>query len=976
MNKVMILLIIIIYFIYSTLQQKPTNIILTNKTYNISAYGPFLNNNNISIINTTSSLLFPPEVNISCNVISSSIITEPCRIKYNRTYATVLAQQIAGNYYATNELCESDVNETCVDGDDTSLSCFPLTDSSMCTYLRLMMRLLSPTPSCFSIEDIDLVSFACGIQQSTLATHYCKDNVTCVDARGAECNSSLTCTISSPFISPGNYTDFPLATTYVLLYPSFSSICTAVSCNLPLVVTLSTPLIGNFTLDPPSLSNYFLFVDVATSRIHVNASYLVGGEEEEISFVEDTGFDVVVVPEPQIFSLCPSLMLAKINSTVVVQGSEFYPNMLRCFFGEESVPVSYLGNNVVHCYVYTDVNKTSDYPIRISNDGGATFASNVLYVTVIGSCSTIKLNSIPVGDSCVCPAGYYDVDGSACIPCGNGFYQSSLDQSACIPCDTSMDTRGEIGSVSGEACVCKIGYYPSSSSSSVTCLPCTEGMDCSRGGNDVGVLAGYWRAKIEDMYALPCPGGIDWCKGGLGKGDELCRVGYISPLCSSCEDGYGNFNNQCYSCGGQTVNIVVVTIIVGVCLIVIFGMFHFSNTEQVIGSGSSFESPTTISPVLRIIFSYLQSLYYIGQIAAGWSALSKGFFIFFVPISISSSFIAFRCALTVDFYTEMTLVMLEPIFVCVLMVTVVLVVNGVLIFWMKRADKCFTIVETVSLLFIALFLVHPSIALEILQSLSCRYIEGTNTTFVANDMRVNCQSTQYKVYRIVAVLYFFCYVLGGCMFVARNVTNKFMQMRILQQTGGNRNGQEWDSIYLYFMQGYTTTKAVSAAWEMVVMIRKILIVACAALLEPSIGLVWATFVLFISLLFTEHHSPYYPANEIKIDLNTIELVSLGGQLFTLLLAFHSLYYSNHHIYSNSGSTNSIIIFIFLVLVNGSIFIYMISMVIYRVRLQLHRIKEYFLLFFNSDKNKKSNQVVMRSRNVSLIQVTSNEDLLK
>jgi hypothetical protein len=959
--------------------KKPINIILTNTLPTISAYGPYLNN--ISIITPASSLLFTPDVNISCNVIQSTIFTEPCRIQYNRTYATVLAQILAGTYYATNELCETDVNETCTNGDDTSLSCYPLTDSSMCTYLRLMMRLLSPTPSCFSIADINLVSFACGVDESTVSTHYCKDNVTCVDARAFDCNSSLSCTLSTPFLSPANYSNFPLATTYVLPFPFFSSICSSVSCALPLIVTLSTPLFGT-PVDPPSIHFFSLFVDVAALKIYVNATYLIVEDAGEASFVEDTGFEVILVPEPQIYSLCPSLMLAKINSTVVVQGSDFYPDMLRCFFGDEIVPVSYLDSNVVHCYVYTDINKTTDYPIRISNDGGATFASNVLYVTVIGSCATIKLNSVPVGDSCVCPPGYYDVDGSACIPCGNGFYQPSFDQSACIPCDTTMDTSGQIGSISDQSCVCKIGYYPqqqstssTSPSSSSSCLPCTEGMDCIKGGNQIGVMAGYWRAKKQDMYALPCPGGIDWCKGGFGSGDELCRIGYMSPLCSSCDVGYGNFNNQCYSCGGQAVNIVVVTIIVILSLVVIFGMFHFSSTEQMLVVDKPIESPTTISPVIRIMFSYLQSLYYIGQIAAGWSALSKGFFIFFVPISISSSFIAFRCALPVNFYVEMMLVMMEPVFVCIIMVGVVLCTNVVLKIAMKKPDRCFTDVETVSVLLIALFLVHPSIALEILQSLSCRYVHGTNTTYVATDMRVNCESGDYKIYRVIAILYFVIYIIGGCAIVAKNIRDRHSELRQLQLTGGNRNGRDWNAIYLYFIQGYTTTfKPSNAAWEMVVMVRKIIIVACGALLTPSIGLVWVTFMLFISLLFTERNSPYYPAIQTYIDLNVIEFASLGGQLATLLLAFHSLYFSNHHIYTDNGTTNSIVIFVFLVLINGSIVIYMISMVILRVRLRLHKIKERIVSFFSFTQKKPHKEIQMYSRNQQLIQTTSNENI--
>ena len=423
------------------------------------------------------------------------------------------------------------------------------------------------------------------------------------------------------------------------------------------------------------------------------------------------------------------------------------------------------------------------------------------------------------------------------------------------------------------------------------------------------------------------------------------------------------------------MNIVIVTIIVGVSVTVIFGMFHFSSTEQKV-TDKPIESPTTISPVLRIMFSYLQSLYYIGQIEAGWSTLSKGFFVFFVPISISSSFISFRCALPVNFYMQMMLVMLEPVFVCVLIVLVLGLCNFVIIFGMKRRDRCFTNVESVSILLIALYLVHPSIALEILQSLSCRYVHGTNSTFVSTDMRIDCGTTAYKIYRVVAILYFLSYIIGGCVLLGRNIMSRHSDLRQLQQTGGNRNGRDWNAIYLYFIQGYTTTfKPSNAAWEMVVMVRKILIVAFGALLTPSIGLVWVTFMLFISLLFTERNSPYYPAIQTIIDLNIIEFASLSGQLITLLLAFHSLYFANHHIYSENGSTNSIIIFIFLVVVNGSIVMYMISMIIYRVRLKLHELKDRIISIFSFFKKKDHQPIQMHSRTAKLIQATSNENVL-
>ena len=890
MNKIYILYcLLLLLCVLPVACGQPANVILTSTFNNsLTLAGPYINN-------ATKLSPFP---NYTCTVNASTIVTDACKIEHNRTEATLALQAFIGgpdaSYYVTTDLCEiaPDNETTCVDGDNIVLPCPPLTASSMCTYMRAYMRLEGNTsPECNSVNDISLIGYACGETLQDQQTHFCATNNTCIDARFPECITTLECILDQQAPSqPAMFLSSPLSAIYVLQYPNVASICTPVSCQLPITVTPVTPISLTFQQPLPNDTDIAVYA-TSIGDIMLNVTYF--GAFGAAAYTFNLGQLAVYTPNPLLFSLCPSLMLADVNTTIVVQGSGFFAGpMLACFFDGQSVPVVFLDTSVLHCNVVIRTNKTGNYPITVSNDGGATFASTVLYVTVLGTCPQIKPNSIPVGDSCECPAGFMDVSGSACVQCGAGTYQSEIGQSTCLPCDSTRDTGGLIGSKSIDACVCKAGYYDEMG----TCVSCTIGMDCTKGGGQVGVLAGYWRASANDTYAVTCPGGAAWCSGGFGAGDQLCSVGYTSPLCSSCAVGFGSFNNKCYSCGQQAVNIVVVMMIVLLCLVAVFTMAYFSFSE----GNDVYGESINIGPVAKIIFTHLQSLYYIGQINCGWAATSRGFFVFFVPLSISTSFLSIKCAFEMSFYLKMTLVMIEPLLVFNCMVVVIMVINVVL----SRLGKyAFTYTEGQGIVLISLYLVHPSIALDILQSLSCTSVRGTGTSFVTTDMRIDCGSHAYGIYRAIAVTYFLCYIIAGALYVAYNVSiNRTALAHIRNSMSAHHNDPE--TKFVYFFQGYRAGKYASA-WEIVIMTRKLAIVAASALLPPVLGLVWATFVLFTCFLLTSYKMPYLP-NTVSwiLDLNNVDSVSLAAQLTTLLLAFHSLYYSKSDSAVNVESASS------------------------------------------------------------------------
>lgn len=874
-------LILLLFILCAHAQQPVFN---ANQTYTVlgdtfnnavSISGSFFRNlTSINITNTLTNAVVG-----KCIVTATTI--SPCRIMYQRWQASIAMGVLYSNpSLFLNQTCEN--GEPCFDENTFAAGC-PALIPNICTYFRAYAKMESPTiAKCYAFVEISLVNYTCGTNA------YCNNNKVCVDARGNECPSTLTCTL--PPLSAGIYTLGGSTAVVVYPYPYTTNVSSASNSATNVSGILrasdSTALTASIWIESTpffAISAYAFVMPYShdPARLWVNVTY-----NNIQSFVVPFAGAFVSYAQPVMYSICPALALSFVNSTVVLQGANFVadPALFACTFNGTAIPYMYLSPNVVHCIVFptTDVEAIAD--LTVTNDG-VTYAESPLFVGVQGSCQTNKKHSIPVNNQCECIAGYKDI--GVCDQCPDGFYQPLVGQKVCLACDSTEDTNATTGNIDKSACICKDGLYRANPSD-VSCSPCPDGLECAH-GQDLRVKSGYWRASESDMYAIPCTRSI----GGPASGDSLCDVGYRGPICNVCADGYGFLNAKCVKCQKPSLNIFIVVLIIFSVIAIVLVITRFTimgdDAESTASTSEKLFDKNRVGMTLKIIASYFVILLYIGKLAADWSPQSAGFFSLFIPFSVSTNFVSFTCALPIDFYRHIVLTMLLPVFIAVAMFVVFVCINlcWIVVFNRGKYHLYLTLVDYVSMTMVVVYMVHPNIAMEILRSFKCTDVMGTGTSYMADDMRVDCGSPQYITYRVVAIVYFIVYILGSLVFVAFQITKRRDEIESVMKF--DRNPLNWHRVFKFMVTGY---RKQFYFWEVVVLARKLFIVAASSAFSPGLQLVWSSVVIMVSIALTIHYEPYtimLLQGQSHMDGNKLDTVALSALAVTLILGFHSIF---------------------------------------------------------------------------------------
>jgi len=539
---------------------------------------------------------------------------------------------------------------------------------------------------------------------------------------------------------------------------------------------------------------------------------------------------------------------------------------LSCTFGGQRVPILFLSSQTVVCYIFPVNDTTTFIPLTISNDGVSP-ALTPLQLKITGGCETIKPNSVAAVSQCVCRPGYQDM-GGFCQLCADGTYQPNYAQQSCLPCDASEDTAGVTGSLSISSCLCKTGKYRASPSDTF-CIACPSGLSCIQ-NETVSVLPGYWRADSSSIILTECHAGSIQCPGGVGGGSQLCAKGYKGPLCSVCRPGYGLLGTACLPCPSRSLNGFVVFVIVcaGVAVVI---MLVKTTTRKV-------EKGDTMGVTIKITFSYLQLLYYEGKLAANWSHKSNQFFASLIPVTLSPSFLSIQCATEFGFYKNITLMMVLPLIIAVACVVYHLfywvykmnTAKHDTFFWWEIWMDC------EGAILVLLYMAHPTISQDIIRSFECVGVPGTGTSYMRDDMRVDCNSDSYHRYVVVAALYVVFYIAGFLLFILRRM---LINSDAVKSVNHGISIMEANTL-IFFVRGYHNN---CYLWEFVVIARKLGVVLINALLPVQLQLVWAGVIIAVSLSATVSAKPYC-----SVIVNRLEIMSLAALAFTILLGFHGL----------------------------------------------------------------------------------------
>ena len=177
-----------------------------------------------------------------------------------------------------------------------------------------------------------------------------------------------------------------------------------------------------------------------------------------------------------------------------------------------------------------------------------------------------------------------------------------------------------------------------------------------------------------------------------------------------------------------------------------------------------------------------------------------------------------------------------------------------------------------------LYLIHPTIMIEVLSSIPCHSVAGTGASFLQADMSIDCSSAKYKVYASISWVFLTIYIIGGILFLSYRLYHNAKTEKLFKV------GRPAYKKYSFFVQGF---KDDSYFWEAVVMGRKMAVAALSVLLNAYLQLAWANMILGISLFFHIHRRPY--KNE---QINQLETYTLLVLLATVMIGFHFLTISN------------------------------------------------------------------------------------
>jgi hypothetical protein len=274
--------------------------------------------------------------------------------------------------------------------------------------------------------------------------------------------------------------------------------------------------------------------------------------------------------------------------------------------------------------------------------------------------------------------------------------------------------------------------------------------------------------------------------------------------------------------------------------------------------------------VIKVTINFLQVMYYIGRLSANWSPVVNVYFSIVAPTSLSANFFSIDCGMKWSFYQRLLFIYFTPVTFsgCLLLVYAMR-------HWYYKMNAKQSLDDAQLGVMLILYLIHPTIMLESVNSMPCESVPGTGTSYLRADMSVDCSSATYKSYYVFAWFYLIFYVFGMIVFVVyRGLMHnaKSGKLFIIDHSSNRK--------YAFFVRGFQQSRYY---WEAVVMTRKLAIVTLSVLLNDTLQLVWGMVFVMIALFGTVVYQPF-----VDPFINHLESISLVLLAFTIVLGFHYL----------------------------------------------------------------------------------------
>ena len=246
----------------------------------------------------------------------------------------------------------------------------------------------------------------------------------------------------------------------------------------------------------------------------------------------------------------------------------------------------------------------------------------------------------------------------------------------------------------------------------------------------------------------------------------------------------------------------------------------------------------SIEVIVKVALNYTQVLYYIGRLTSNWSDLVHRFFSAVGILSaLSANNYTIHCAANWRFYDSLVVMYLAPVIVVSILTVVYTIRHCVRGLSFKQSTTDYQLA-----VMLILYQIHPTIMLEVINSFPCQHVGGTHTSYLKEDMSVDCKSPQYKTYAAISAVYLIVYIFGM-------VVVTFLRLRHNYKAGKLSNPSHNAFVkYAFFFVGY---RSHAYYWEAVIMLRKMGVVAFSVLPSAMLQLVFANVIIMIAL-----HSQY------------------------------------------------------------------------------------------------------------------------
>ncbi|KAJ3440497.1 insulin-like growth factor binding proteinn-terminal [Anaeramoeba flamelloides] len=261
----------------------------------------------------------------------------------------------------------------------------------------------------------------------------------------------------------------------------------------------------------------------------------------------------------------------------------------------------------------------------------------------------------------LCSEGTYNdnLGQSNCKSCAKGAYQNQRGIEKCVPCpyDTYQDTTGNsqckscaqngltlrAGSKKQTDCICEIGFYGEYGDS---CHYCGEGANCTKSGiTDPHAVSGYYKNELNEFIEcktkVACPGG----KIGICNQD----LGYQGYACNECAQGYFISENVCKKCpeGG-----ILWRFLIAIPVVLVFCFIMFILAKRARSYFGSF----------IIAFSFLQILAIMNQLDLNWPTIVRTSFESISAVNFNIDLLAAECSFQVTWEQKWLIIVASPLF--------------------------------------------------------------------------------------------------------------------------------------------------------------------------------------------------------------------------------------------------------------------------------------------------------------------------